>query len=260
MKILFVGDVVSACGRRMLENSINRLRKQHDIAGIVVNGENAAHGKGLSANVASELFGMGADIITTGNHVWRNRDIFNLIEQNPNIIRPANMPQSNPGKGWAVRSMGGIDVGIINLIGQIYLDPNNSPFEAADAAIEEISKHTNIIFVDFHAEATSEKVAMGWYLNGRVTGVFGTHTHVQTADERILPKGTAYITDLGMTGAYFSVLGMERDIIINRFTTHLPQPFELADGGAQFNGVVVDVDTESGKAIEIERIYMTDFK
>lgn len=259
MNILFVGDVVASCGRGMLEKSIRNIQKERKIDAIIVNGENSAHGKGLSVKVADELFGMGVNVITTGNHVWRNKDIFNLIESNPNIIRPANMPASNPGSGSVVCDIGGVKIGVINLIGQLYMDSNNSPFDAVEIEIAKLKEHTNIILVDFHAEATSEKIAMGWMLDGRVSAMVGTHTHVQTADERILPKGTAYITDLGMTGAYFSVLGMERKLIIERFLTHLPQRFELADGGAQFNGIIVEVDKESGKAMSTERIFMTDF-
>ncbi len=258
MKILFIGDVVSSCGRNMLAKSIAAVRRNYGTDATIVNGENAAHGKGLTLNTADELFALGVGVITTGNHVWGNKEIYNIFECNGNVLRPANMPRSNPGAGYVVCEAGGVKIGVLNLIGRTFMEPNDCPFAAADEAIAEIKKQTNIIIVDFHAEATSEKVALGWYLDGRVSAVLGTHTHIQTADERVLPGKTAYITDVGMTGAYYSVLGMERKVIIDRFTTRLPQRFVLADGAAQLCGVVVDIDTQTGHAQSIERIFLAD--
>ena len=259
MKLLFIGDIVASCGRNMLAKNIDQIRNSFHIDMVIVNGENAAHGRGLTFNIAEELFEVGADVITTGNHVWNNKEIYSILECNPNVLRPANLPESNPGKGVVIYELGNRKVGVINLMGRTFMEANNCPFEAADRAIAQLRQQTNVIFVDFHAEATSEKMALGWYLDGRVSAVVGTHTHIQTADEKILPQGTAYLTDAGMTGAYYSVLGMERKIIIERFRTHLPQRFELADGAAQLNGVVVDIDDESGHALEIQRINLTDF-
>lgn len=259
MNLLFIGDVVSSCGRNMLAKNINDIRSRYDIDFVVVNGENAAHGRGLTMDTAEELFHLGTDVITTGNHVWSNKNIYQVFECYSNVLRPANMPKSNPGTGYTVREIGGVKVGVINLMGRVFMEPNDCPFAAADEAIEIIKQQTNVIIVDFHAEATSEKVALGWYLDGRVSAVLGTHTHIQTADEKILTNGTAYLTDVGMTGAYYSVLGMERKVIVDRFVTHLPQRFEIADGAAQLNGVVVNIDVYTGKALEITRIFMTDF-
>lgn len=259
MKLLFVGDIVASCGRNMLSKNMAKIRREFEIDAVIVNGENAAHGRGLTFNIAEELMEMGANVITTGNHVWNNKEIYSVLECNPNVLRPANLPDSNPGKGVVLCEIGERKIGVINLIGRTFMDANNCPFEAADRAISELRQRTNIIFVDFHAEATSEKMALGWYLDGRASAVIGTHTHIQTADEKILPQGTAYLTDAGMTGAYYSVLGMERKVIIERFRTHLPQRFELADGAAQLNGVVIDIDDITGKAREIQRVNMTEF-
>lgn len=259
MKILFVGDIVGACGRNMFLKFAAPLKKEHELDMVIVNGENAAHGRGLTLNTSEELFEAGADVITLGNHVWNNKDIFQIFEYNTRVIRPANMPASNPGRGSVVCEAGGVRVGVINLLGQVFSDPCDNPFEAAEREIESMRGRADIIIVDMHAEATSEKMAMGWFLDGRVSAVLGTHTHIQTADEKILPKGTGYITDAGMTGAYYSVLGMDRKMIINRFVTKLPQKYTLADGGAQFNGVLLDIDAADGKCKSIERLSFTDF-
>lgn len=226
---------------------------------VIVNGENAAHGKGITLNISEELFDAGVDVITMGNHVWNNKDIFQILEYNSRVVRPANLPADNPGRGSAVCEVGGVKVGVLNLLGQVFMDPCDCPFAAAAREVEALRQETDVIIVDMHAEATSEKMAMGWFLDGRVSAVLGTHTHIQTADEKILPKGTAYITDAGMTGAYYSVLGMDRKMIVDRFVTKLPQKFTLADGGAQFNGVVLDIDEASGKSRSITRLSFTDF-
>ena len=226
---------------------------------VIVNGENTAHGKGITLNISEELFEAGVDVITMGNHVWDNKDIYQILDYNSRVIRPANLSAAAPGRGSTVCEAGGVKVGVVNLLGQVFMDPCDNPFAAAEREIALLKEQTDIIFVDIHAEATSEKMAMGWFLDGRVSAVLGTHTHIQTADEKILPKGTAYITDAGMTGAYYSVLGMDRKMIVDRFVTKLPQKFTLADGGAQFNGVVLDIDEASGKSRGITRLSFTDF-
>lgn len=258
MKILFIGDVVGSCGRSTLEKHIDSIVDKYNIQIVIMNGENATHGRGISMSAADELFGMGVDIITTGNHVWGHKDIFTLIESNKNIIRPANLPKSSPGNGSVLFEKNGCKIGVISLLGRVYMDPCDCPFAEVDRQIEILKKNTNVIILDFHAEATSEKVAMGWYLDGRASAVIGTHTHVQTADEKILPKKCAYISDAGMTGAYYSVLGMERKVIIDRFTKRLPQKFELADGAGILSGVVLDIDAKTGSANSINRIMISD--
>lgn len=260
MNILFVGDIVGACGRNIFLNSLPEIRLQENIDAVIVNGENAAHGRGISQNISDAFFDAGVDVITMGNHVWNNNDIFKIFQTSNRVIRPANLPESNPGSGSAVFEAKGEKVGVINLIGRVFMEPCDSPFYAAKREIVLLREQgCNIIIVDMHAEATSEKIAMGWYLDGSVSAVVGTHTHVQSADEKILPKGSAYITDVGMTGPYYSVIGTKRQIIIERFTTGLPQKFEVADGGGQFNGVIIDIDEQSGKSNSIKRISFTDF-
>lgn len=246
------------CGRRILINSLDKLYRKYNFDAIIVNGENAAHGRGISCAICDEFFSIGIDAITMGNHTWNNNDIYKIIESGQNIIRPANMSNLAPGKGSIVINVGNKKLGIINLLGRVSMEPCNCPFEAAEREIEKLKTQTNTILVDFHAEATSEKIAMGYFLDGKVSAVVGTHTHVQTADEKILPKKCAYITDVGMTGAYTSVLGMDKDIILKKFTTGLPMRFEPADGGAQLNAVFIDIN-DNGEAENIERINITDF-
>lgn len=258
MKILFVGDIVGACGREAFYRHLPGLRQEHALDMVVVNGENAAHGRGLTLNISEEFFEAGVDVITMGNHVWDNKDIFQILDYNPRVIRPANLPAGNPGRGSVVCEAGGVHVGVLNLLGQVFMDPCDSPFAAAERELEALRKQTDVILVDLHAEATSEKMAMGWFLDGRVSAVVGTHTHIQTADEKVLPKGTAYITDVGMTGAYYSVLGTDRKIVVDRFVTRLPQKFALADGAAQLNAVVLDVDETTGKSRSIVRIAIAE--
>lgn len=259
MKILFVGDVVGSVGRSSLYSALDEIRSQKSIDMIIVNGENAAHGKGISRIICDDFFEAGVDVITMGNHVWQNKDIFKIFDEETSVIRPANLASTVPGKGSVSMKIGDTLVGVVNLLGRVYLDPCDSPFEAAEREISELKKKgCSVIIVDMHAEATSEKMALGWYLDGKVSAVLGTHTHIQTADEKILSKGTAYITDVGMTGAYYSVLGMDRSIIVKRFATGLPQRFELAEGAGQFNGVMLDIDEASGKCRKIERLAFAD--
>ncbi len=252
MRILFVGDIMGNCGRTMLIKTLDSLYRTLNFDAIIVNGENAAHGRGISNNICRELFNIGINAITMGNHVWNNKEIFKAFEEFDNIIRPANLNVGLPGKGSTIFEINGEKIGVINLIGRVSMEPADCPFVAADREIEKLKGLTDTIIVDFHAEATSEKVAMGYYLDGRVSAVLGTHTHIQTADEKILPNSTAYITDVGMTGPYTSIIGMDKDLVLPKFLTGFSQRFEPAEGRAQFNGVLID--TKNGKAQEIKRI------
>lgn len=257
MKILCIGDVVSRVGRDMLFKYVDELKQTKGIDLVIANGENATHGRGLARPAYNELMSAGVDAVTLGNHTWGAKDVCAIMKYEKNVIRPVNFPKSNPGKGYmTVKARNGVSVGIINAIGRTYMDPCDSPFEEVEKAIEQLKSKTNIILVDFHAEATSEKEAMGYFLDSKVSAVFGTHTHVQTADEKILPGGTGYITDLGMTGAVHSVLGMNVKIIVDRFVTGLPQKFEIADGKGQFNGCIFEIDEETGKCIGVERLFL----
>jgi hypothetical protein len=222
---------------------------------VVANGENAAGGNGITREVAQELFSHGVNVITMGNHVWSQKEIFSYINQEARIVRPANYPAGAPGRGAGIfRAKSGPELGVINISGRIFMQELDCPFRKADDLINQLKDKVDIIFVDFHAEASSEKMAMGWYLDGRVAAVCGTHTHVQTADERILPGGTAYITDVGMTGPRNSVIGVKKEPVIEKFLTQMPRRFEVAEGLYQFNAVVIDIDDQSFRAVGIERI------
>ena len=253
VRILFVGDVVGKPGRRILRDSLPELRRMHRLDFVVVNGENAAGGVGLTPPTARELFGLGVDAITLGNHTWDKRELMTAMDDFPHLVRPLNYPPGAPGRGAAiVQSRGGVAVGVINAMGRVFAAAHlDCPFRAVEQALEELRPRAKVILVDFHAEATSEKTCMGWFLDGRATVVLGTHTHVQTADAVVLPGGTAYITDVGMTGPWVSSLGMERGRIIERFMSQLPVRFEVAPGPCQFNGVVIDADEATGLAREI---------
>lgn len=254
MKILAIGDIVSRVGRDSVMSYLDRHAGEYDL--IIANGENSSHGNGMGRAAYEELSRCGVDAFTLGNHAWGTRDIASLMKYNDNIVRPANFDRSCPGRGSAtVRSKSGVAVGIINLIGQVYMPCTaDSPFAAAEREIERLTPHTRIILVDFHAEATSEKKAMGFFLDGKASAVFGTHTHVQTADETILPGGTGYITDLGMTGVYHSVLGMDKKTVMHRFVTGMPTRFEIATGKGEFSACEFEIDEKSGKTIKIKRI------
>jgi metallophosphoesterase (TIGR00282 family) len=255
MRILFVGDVHGRPGRRILAARLPVLRRQHQADLVVANGENAAGGSGITAAVAAELFAVGVDVITGGNHTWQIRDAYELLDSDPRILRPANYPPGVPGRGSAlVSTRAGVAVGVVNVMGRVFMGELDDPFRTARAECDRLRDRTPIIVVDFHAEATSEKQALAWYLDGSVSAVLGTHTHVQTADERILPGGTAYITDVGMTGPRDGIIGMDRARILERFLTQLPVRFEVAGGPAQLNAVVVDVDEATGRAREIRRV------
>ena len=254
MKVLCIGDVVSRPGREMLYNHLQRIKDENNIALTIINGENLSHGRGISRKTYDEMMSVGVDGITLGNHTWNCKDVVNILSYNNNVIRPANFSKNCPGSGSMIlKATGGEKVGVINIIGRTYMESVDCPFEAVEREIKKIKNQTDIIFVDFHAEATSEKQAMGWFLDGKVSAVFGTHTHVQTADEVILPKGTGYISDLGMTGAFYSVLGMERQCVIEKFMTGMPRKFSVADGKARFCGCIFDVD-DKGICRNVERI------
>ncbi|MFV8827227.1 TIGR00282 family metallophosphoesterase [Alkalihalobacterium sp. APHAB7] len=254
MKILFVGDVVGSPGREMVKEYLPKLKKKYRPQISIVNGENAAGGKGITQKIYKGFLDAGAQAVTLGNHSWDNREIFEFIDDAKTLVRPANYPEGTPGQGYTIVKINSIEVVVINLMGRTFLPPNDCPFRKVDEILELVKDRTPYIFVDFHAEATSEKQAMGWYLDGRVTAVVGTHTHVQTADQRVLPKGTAYITDVGMTGPYDGILGMDRSAVLNKFLTNLPVRFEVADGREQLNAVVIIVDEKSGRAKSIERV------
>jgi metallophosphoesterase (TIGR00282 family) len=255
VNLLFIGDIVGKPGRQAVERLLHRLVDRHAVDLVIANGENAAGGFGITMETARELFAAGVDFITTGNHVWDKKEALEYLEHEQRVIRPANYPPGTPGSGSGiVWTPGGVPVAVLNLEGRIFMGNLDCPFRTADRAIEQLAATTPVIVVDFHAEATSEKSALGWYLDGRVSAVIGTHTHVQTADERILTMGTAFITDAGMTGAFDSVIGVRKDEPIQRFLTNLPVKFEMAKKDIRLNGVVVSVDEGSGKAIAVERI------
>ena len=257
MRLLFIGDIVGRPGRKAVVALLPELKRQYRPDVIVANGENAAGGFGLTMGAAEELLSCGIELITMGNHTWDNKEIFAVLSEHSEVIRPANYPPGAPGNGYGIIKVGGasgIKIAVINLNGRVFMDQADDPFRAFDDIYDEIRASVNAVIVDFHAEATSEKVAFGWFADGRATAVFGTHTHVTTADERILPMGTAYITDVGMTGPLNSVLGIDPSIIIRRFRSQLPERFEIAKGPVSLNGVIVDFDEHTGQALAINRV------
>ncbi|SDY69277.1 hypothetical protein SAMN05421736_10350 [Evansella caseinilytica] len=258
MKVLFIGDVVGSPGRNALKEYLPKLKRKYRPELTIVNGENAAGGKGLTEKVYQEIRDAGADVITLGNHAWDKKEIFDFIDEKDDLVRPANLPEGTPGTGYVIKKVGSYKVAVINGQGRTFMPAIDCPFRVLDRIVKEVRKKTPIIFVDFHAEATSEKQAIGWYLDGKVSAVVGTHTHVQTADERVLPGGTAYTTDAGMTGPYDGILGMDRDVIINRFLTSLPARFEVTKGREQLNGVILSINGKTGAAESIKRILIND--
>lgn len=258
MKILFIGDITGKPGLSYLEKVLPDVVKTHQPDLIVANGENVAwNGRGITPALAEQLYDLGVEIVTMGNHAWDQKEGATLFEEDERVVRPANFLAGLPGRGYTICQVGTQRIAILNLIGRTYMGLYDDPFLTADRMLEEISWVTPFCLVDFHAEVTSEKLAMGWYLAGRVSAVFGTHTHVQTADERILPGGTAYITDVGMTGPRDGILGVKRELIIRRFMDQRPVRFELADGARQFSAVLTDLNDE-GRAISVERIYVAE--
>lgn len=255
MNILFIGDIVGSPGREAIKQLLPGLKREYRFDFIIANAENAAGGSGITPKIADELFGYGIDVLTSGDHIWKKRDIFEIINQEERILRPLNYPAGSPGRGFNLyKTKDANKVGVINVNGRVFMDALECPFKAAILAQQELSKETNIIIVDIHAEATSEKIALGWYLDGKVSAVLGTHTHIQTADERILPQGTAYLTDAGMTGPYDSVIGRKIEDVLERFLTAIPTRFEVAQGNTQLHGAVLDIDEKTGKARSILRI------
>ena len=256
---MLVGDVIGRPGRRAFREYVQKLRKEKKIDVVIANGENSAAGKGLTRTSLDELYSGGADIITTGNHVWDKKDVMEFIDSEPFLIRPANYPEGTPGKGYCLYPFKAKTIGVMNLSGRTFMPALDCPFQKAEELLKEMQGQCDLIFLDFHAETTSEKMALGFYLDGRITGLVGTHTHIQTADERILPRGTAYITDLGMVGPWNSVLGVRTDNIIYKFTTGLPVRFEVEDEGPRvFSAVIVETDDKTNQAVGIERILITE--
>jgi 2',3'-cyclic-nucleotide 2'-phosphodiesterase len=255
MRILFIGDIVGRLGRVATSELLPKLKDEFRPDVVIANGENSANGVGITKRIYDELIDMGIDVITSGNHIWDKKEILQDINACTSLIRPANYPDGAPGVGYKIfAAKDGTKYAVINLIGRVFMPPMDDPFKCADKLIEKIKEETNIILVDIHAEATSEKAALGWHLDGRVSAVIGTHTHVQTSDERILLQGTAFITDAGMVGSYNSVIGVGREQIIKRFISGLPERFEAdKTSPALFNGLIIDID-DKGKAKEIKRI------
>jgi 2',3'-cyclic-nucleotide 2'-phosphodiesterase len=254
MNLLFIGDVVSKPGRMAVLERLQDLREQHQIDLAIMNAENVAGGFSITPSLGEQLFAAGIDVMTSGNHIFDKREAIDYVAHQPRLLRPANYPPNTPGSGLWVGQIKGIDVAVINLMGRVFMPPVDDPFRIADALFNSISPDVKIRIVDMHAEATSEKVAMGRYLDGRASAVLGTHTHVQTADESILPAGTAYLTDIGMTGSYAGVIGMQSADVIRRFTSVTFRRAEHSSGQARICAAVVDIDEESGKARGIKRI------
>lgn len=255
MKILFIGDIVGEPGRKAVEIILPRLRAEQALDFVIANGENSAGGNGITPQIAGELFSAGVDVITSGDHLWDQKSVVELLEREPRFLRPLNYPAGVPGRGAHVFQVRGLPpVGVMNAQGRTFMPPMENPFTAAEAEVTRLREQTKIIFVDFHAEATSEKISFGRFLDGRVSAVVGTHTHVQTADEQILPDGTAYLSDAGFTGPHDGCLGREIEPVLKRFLSGMPQRFEVARNQVKLNGVLVRVDDSTGKATSIQRV------
>jgi len=260
MRLLFLGDVVGRPGRRAVTRLVPRLIARESVDFVVANCENASGGKGIDPDSADELIDCGVDVLTSGNHVWQNSNIVPYIQGSDRLLRPQNFPPGVPGRGWTVRqsTRTNAPVGVLNLIGRVFMGPADCPFNAATQALEAIRKESKVVLVDMHGEASSEKTAIGHHLDGLVSAVVGTHTHVPTCDHRVLPKGTAYCTDLGMTGPYDSVIGVEKDAVLRRFLTGMPSRFETAKGDPRFAAAIVDVDPQTGLARSIDRMLLEE--
>ena len=255
MRILFIGDIVGKPGRELVRRGLASLVDQHQIDLVIANAENAAAGFGITREIGEQLLDWGIDVLTSGNHIWDKKEALDYIGIEPRLLRPANYPAGVPGNGsYLARTRNGETLGVINIMGRVFMLNIDDPFAVVLREIDRLRERTRTIFVDFHAEATSEKIAMGWHLDGRVSAIIGTHTHVQTADERILPKGTAYLTDVGMTGPHDSIIGVEVEPALGRFLTALPAKFETATGNPRLHAVVVETDPGSGRAVDIERL------
>ena len=260
MRILLAGDVVGKAGRYFFMEQTPELKQSKKIDAVIVNGENAAHGKGLTQNIFDELIRGGADVVTSGNHIWDNPNVMQIIDTEPFLLRPANYPEGTPGKGFCIFRCGQKNIGVINLQGRVFMGTPllDCPFAQAEKILKNISKDCDIILADFHAETTSEKLAFAYHFDGRLTAVVGTHTHVQTADEKILPNGTAYISDLGMVGAENSILGMATEPVIKRFLTSRPSKFEVAERPSIYCALLLDIDDTTNKATKVKRIFIKE--
>ena len=254
MRILFIGDIFGRPGRDLARRAIRALRASHDVGLVVANVENAAAGFGVTRDLAESLLDDGVDVMTSGNHIWDKKEVLDYIQLEPRLLRPANFPTGVPGRGVYVTRAGREPVAVINIMGRVFMNPLDDPFAVVSRELAALAGEARVVVVDFHAEATSEKLAMAWYLDGRVTAVIGTHTHVQTADARVLPGGTAYITDVGMTGPHDSIIGIETGAALGRFLRGLPGRFEAATANPRFNGVVIETDPDTGRARTIERL------
>ena len=258
VRILFIGDIFGKSGRDIAKRAIPAIVERQQIDFVIANVENSAAGFGVTGDIADTILAFGVDVMTSGNHVWDKKEVLDYFPRQPKLLRPANFPSGAPGRGsYLGRTRTGEPIGVVNLMGRIFMTPLDDPFAVALREIEALRAKTRIIIVDFHAEATSEKIALGWHLDGRVTAVFGTHTHVQTADERVLPKGTACLTDVGMTGPHDSIIGVTIEAALSRFLTGMPTKFEAASGPARLNAVIVTADPATGKAVAIERLNLS---
>ncbi len=254
MRILFIGDIFGSPGRNVVADHVEDIVRREKVSLVIANAENAAGGFGITPGIADDLFDLGIAVLTSGNHIWDKREIYDYLDRHPRLLRPANYPADCPGKGVYVdRTKTGVAYAVVNLQGRTYLPAIECPFRTADRLLAEIGADVKVRFVDFHAEVTSEKMAMGWYLDGRVSAVIGTHTHVPTADTRLLPGGTAYQTDVGMTGPYDSVIGVDKDLVLKRFLTYMPNRMEVARGRVEFHAVIVDVEDATGRATAVRR-------
>jgi metallophosphoesterase (TIGR00282 family) len=258
VNLLFIGDIFGKTGRDLVQRALRPLVDRFDITLVIANAENSAGGFGVTRETGEAILKAGVDVMTSGNHVWDKKEALDYIEMEPRLLRPANYPHGVPGCGSLIaRTAQGDEVGVLNLMGRVFMTNIDDPFRVAEREIDKIRQRTPIILVDMHAEATSEKLALGWFLDGKVSCVVGTHTHVQTADEQILPQGTAYITDVGMTGPHDGIIGVEREPVINKFLTGLPARFEAASGNPKLHAVVVNVDNDTGRATGIRRVSLT---
>ena len=255
MNILFIGDIFASAGRNAVAGCLQEIISSHHIDLAVANAENAAGGFGLTPLVTEELLSMGLDVLTSGNHIWDKEEAIALIERDQRVVRPVNFPPGAPGRGFGVFTTGaGERLAVVSVLGRIFMTPYDCPFRAMESVLEKLGSSTRVIFVDFHAEATSEKMALAWYLDGRVSAIVGTHTHVQTADERIFPRGTAYLTDAGMTGPHDSVIGVRKELALRRLMQQMPVRYQPADADLRLHGILIEVDAGSGRATSVERI------
>jgi metallophosphoesterase (TIGR00282 family) len=258
MQILFIGDIFGSPGRKIVRDHLGHIVETNKVDLVIANAENSAAGFGITREIGDQLLDWGVDVMTSGNHIWDKKEALDYIGTEPRLLRPANYPAGAPGNGsYLARTRDGRSVGVVNVMGRVFMLNIDDPFSVVLREIEALKERTRIVFVDFHAEATSEKIAMGWHLDGKATAVVGTHTHVQTADERILPKGTAYLTDVGMTGPHDSIIGVEIQAALGRFLTALPTRFETATENPRLNAVIVDADEQSGRATDIERLSLS---